>query len=271
MSYTGHETSVHDAQPVELYKFVRRTECWLYTSADEQVVEGGDTYQPVPISRGDIQRTGETSSSELEVSMDLSLAVVTQFVTGTPPTPVLLTVTRLHRDDADPIVLWSGEVAACRLRDDQAIFLCTSPLSAHEKAVPRLLVQQQCPHVLYDEGCGLDPADFKLSGTVASVSANGITVGVDAAAGEADNHFRAGRIELQGTDLKAFIAQHTGSTLTLLTPIPGLGVDDPVDLFAGCNRTVEECRDKFDNVANHLGMPLMPDRNPFVQLEARPR
>lgn len=271
MSYEALEGSVFGGQPVELYKFVRRDQCWLYTSADEDVVEGADSYQAVAIWRGAVVRSQESTSSELDVHLSLNLAIVPPFITSTPATPVSLTIRRLHRDDADPIVFWSGEVAAAEVEGQQVTMHCVSPLSSHEKSVPRLVVQRQCPNVLYDKSCGLDPEDFKTPGTVSAISSDGIQVTVPESDPLGDGFFKAGWLQITGTDIRSFITKHSGDVVTLLTPAAGLGVSVAVDLFAGCDRTVQQCRDRFDNVANHLGMPLMPERNPFVQLEAKPR
>jgi len=271
MTYTGQEAATYQGQPVELYKFVRRATCWLYTSADEAVTVGADTYQPVTISRGAVKRSQERSSSELAVHLSLNLSLIPPFITSTPATPVSLTITRLHREDGETIVFWRGEVSAAEIEGDQATLTCVSPLSAHEKSVPRLVVQQQCPNVLYDKSCGLDPEDFKTSGTVSQVSSDGLDVTVPGIDALGDGFFKAGWLQIAGTDLRAFVVKHTNDVVRLLTPLAGLADGVAVDLFAGCDRTVQQCRDRFDNVHNHLGFPLMPERNPFVQLEAKPR
>lgn len=267
MTYQALETSVYDGQPVELFKFRRRAQCWRYTSADQPYVHATETYLPLPISRGDFERSDEAASSEIEVRMALGLALADELRAGTPPTPVTIEIFRLHRSDLNAITLFRGVVSHAQKIGDEIVVKCVSPLSSEEKEVPRFLIMRTCPNVLYGDACALDPADWDLADTVASVTNGGITVTTGAATTKPDNYFQAGVIELTGTDYRGFIVKHVGNVLTLLTPVPGLIATSSVNLLAGCDRLVETCRDRFDNVPNFNGFPLHPDRNPFVKLD----
>lgn len=266
MTYEAQETSVFAGEPVELYQFKRRADCWRYTSADQDIVHEGATYQAVALSRGRLQRNEETASATIEIMMARTLALPQRFVAGTPETPVKLTITRVHRTDADDIVLFSGEVSNVEFEGGQARVRATSPLSAEEKFFPRILVQRQCPNVLYDAGCGLDPEDFETAGTITQVDVANARIRVDTADGEADGYFTAGFVRVTGTDVRAFIVNHEGEWLTLLEPL-GYPVSTAVLIYAGCDRLVDTCHSKFDNLPNFLGFPFHPQRNPFVQLE----
>jgi len=40
--------------------------------------------------------------------------------------------------------------------------------------------------------------------------------------------------------------------------------NDTIKIYAGCNRSPEACRDKFNNLDNYGGFPHVPDWNPFL-------
>jgi hypothetical protein len=52
-------------------------------------------------------------------------------------------------------------------------------------------------------------------------------------------------------------------TITLFSFPVGLASGAEVRAYAGCNRTLDECKTRFDNVANFGGMPFIPTKNPF--------
>ena len=60
------------------------------------------------------------------------------------------------------------------------------------------------------------------------------------------------------------ITAHSGSTVTLLSPISGLNVGDAVTGTAGCQLTYAACQ-QYNNVPNFLGFDLIPKTNPFTE------
>lgn len=266
MTYQARETTVHAGAPVELYRFHRRAECWPYTSADQPITLNAQTYAPVAISRGELEQGDEQSATTLEVHAYRGLAVAEQFVAGNPPTPVELEVIRLHRGDAEPVQVFRGEVANCRFSGGEATLRCVSTQGALERQVPRPLYQRVCNHALYDPGCGLDPAAWMTPGVVSAV--NGVQITVPEAAALGADYLRAGFLRVTGGDARAFITKHlAGGALLLLNPLAELQVGTAVQLYAGCDRLVDTCQTKFNNLPNFFGFPFMPERNPFTQLE----
>ena len=57
MTYDARERSLFEAYPVELYLFARGAQYWRYTSADEDKVVDGVTYNSVQIKLGASSRT----------------------------------------------------------------------------------------------------------------------------------------------------------------------------------------------------------------------
>lgn len=80
--------------------------------------------------------------------------------------------------------------------------------------------QRPCNRVLFDDGCGLSNAFWKVAGVVKAISADGLAVTVDACAAKADTWFTTGYIE-KGTDRRMVVA-HAGSVLTLINPMNGV-------------------------------------------------
>ncbi len=268
MTFQDLEQSQQAADPKELYRFVRGTECWLYTSADEDTVYANETYFARTISRGAFQRNDEAASSELEVRLDRALGVVAQFLDGSSAEPITLTVLRLHRPlSAIAIIEFTGTIANISIEIEEVVLLVQSPLGKDSKEIPRELMLRTCPHELYGERCRVDPDAFKVETTISSVSGDPNEYDITSRGGHAQGFFKAGVLVKDSTGQRGFI-QKDLLGIFLLVPMPGLAVSDAVTVFAGCDRKVETCRDKFANVAEYGGFPALPERNPFVSIPA---
>lgn len=253
--------------PIELFTFHRGTSCWLYTSSDATQVFQARSYQPVTISRGAFERNDEAGSSSVEVRVDRTLKVVSQFLDGSTPEPVGVTIHRKHRTDSEFIVLFKGIVANAELVGEEVSLRCVSPLSADEKSIPRQLIMRTCPHVLYGPRCLLDPTDYAVAGTVSSINGNIVSVsGITSAWG--NDYFTAGMLVHDSTGYRAFVQYYRYfgiAQFTLLQPPPFSS--GAVTAYAGCDRKHSTCRDKFSNIPNFGGFPLHPERNPILDLK----
>lgn len=270
MTYEALETGMQGS-PVELFHFQRGTSCWAYTSADSTQDFSGLTYEPVAIARGSYERNDEAASSTLVIRLDRTLKVVSQFLDGSTPEPVNLTVYRKHRDDSEHIVMFRGIVANAEMQGEEVSLRCVSPLSADEKSLPRQLIMRTCPHVLYGPMCQLDPDSHKVTGFEID-HITGVRYDVEGMGTYADDYFTAGLIYNETRGGWAFIQRHdyyiTGDNrFYLLQPVPGWAVGDDVTIYQGCDRKHTTCRDKFSNMANFGGFPLHPERNPLLDLD----
>jgi uncharacterized phage protein (TIGR02218 family) len=272
--FPTREASTHDAEPFELYRFSRGGHCWAYTSYHEPRLYDGLLYRPAAIERGEIEMSEESSSAMLDVTLERRLAVVPQFLRGLPPEPVWLRVHRGHRDldDNQVVTLFWGQVAAATRESGRLKLQCASVQAALEKRIPRMVYQRMCNHALYDAGCGVDPEQWKTLDTVHEVMSDGRVVLAGGAATKPTDHYTAGVLRVAETGERAFISAHTQVTvlrharLTLMHRPEGLAPGMAVEVYAGCDRRVTTCGEKFANVANFTGFPFFPDRNPFDQL-----
>lgn len=263
MSYSASETSDQGGRPVELYEFIRGASAWRYTSADSDVVYGGNTYTAVPIARGAVEATRETARLALEITCDRALAVLDLFATMPPDDIVAVTLRRLHAGDGEAITLWMGRVLNVTWNNAAAGIHCESVFTSLKRTGLRRLYQVPCPHVVYGPGCGLDRAAFDAAAAVTSVS--GTTLNLSGLGAFADGHFAGGYLEWSdaGVINRRAIRQQVGGAVTISFPLPGLAASDSVTLYPGCDHTLATCAAKFANALNYGGMPHFTQKNPF--------
>lgn len=264
MTYAAFETSIQSGRPVEIYEFRNGSSYYRYTSADSDVVYGGNTYFAAPIARDAIEATSETARLALTISCARSLGVLDLFTLMPPPDVVAVSVRRLHAGDGNAIVLWLGRVLNVKLDNAAAEIHCESVYTSLKRVGLRRMYQKACPHVLYGPGCNLSRAAVVTTKTVSSVTGSMITL--SGMGGYVDGYFAGGYLEWErtaGEFERRAIRTQAGGVLNVGFPIIGLAASATVYLYPGCDHTISTCESKFSNRRNYGGMPYFPTKNPF--------
>jgi hypothetical protein len=258
MSYDSRETSVYGGVPFELYWFASGTRNWYFTSGDTERTYLANLYVPETIDRTEQNQNQELNAGSITVTLPKGNPVATQFIGAIPSTPFSVVIFRGHDGESEVITNFTGRIANVQF-DEDCVFTLAPEQYDLKKVIPPQTYQGQCNWILYSEGCGIDPNDFKYTGTVSAVSGDTITV-PDFAALD-DQFLTAGWIEKD--DLRRMIIDQTGGVLTTITPMPGIEVGDSVTAFAGCMLFRTVCRDKFNNLDRFFGFDRIPSKNPF--------
>lgn len=260
MSYGAFESSTHDGQPVELYRFQSGLRTWRYTSADVSMAYQNENYEPYPMARGAFRQTAELAKTGLEIRTPRDTPFVADMVASPLLDVVMLTIYRKHRTDAEVLPFWRGRVEGVRFEGGESIISCQPLGTALKRLGLRRPAQRQCPHALYDLGCNLTEAVFGIAGNLVSHTGASVTSGVFA--GQPNGWWVGGKINFSGA--QRFIVAHAGDTITLTTSVPGLAQNAAFIAYPGCDHTPATCNSKFGNLANFGGAPAFPIKNPFT-------
>lgn len=284
MPVNQYEIHPFSGRPFQLYEFLRTSNgveyAWRYNSSDRDVWYNHVKWKAVPIIDNGIRLSAEAASTDLEVTMPINEEFCEQFrLSGSVPSDtVWLRIRRVHAGDlsyADPtqptiipdaLVIWIGSVNGINQMDELTAKVRCSMLSASlRRGGLRYGYQKNCPHVLYAPNtCKVNKEDFRVTGDVLSL--DGFVIGVDEFSLHDEGWFNGGFIEYtipSGMLERRMILTHTGSEITIMGLPVGMAVGDTIHAFPGCDRTVDTCVVKFDNLANMGGFPHSPGRNPF--------
>lgn len=265
MTYSVVDTSSQDARPVYLYAFTDAAGTTRLTNAASAVTYDGNSYSVSSISHGEITQSGEMSKDALSLDFPSNNAFARTFLVSQLDASTTLTIIRLHTTDLDAegVVYWKGRVASAKASGQTITLECESIFTSMRRPGLRARYQRTCRHDLYGTGCGLDPENFDVSGTVSAISGKVITVAV--ADDQADGYYRGGMVRAEDGTLRG-IREHVGQLLTL-SSTASIANGDTVQLYPGCDRLTETCRVKFSNLLNYGGFPEIPSDNPFnIQL-----
>lgn len=266
MSYDIAEASVHDAAPVECYKFIGSFRTYRYTSADAAQTVNGETYLPVAGKRGTVRsgtQADDTLSLEIELPFDVD--VVRDYAYSESPPKLALEVYRVHRNTdfaTDWVLLWKGKVSAFNVDGRIAKVRVPSIFSrALQGDLPNAYYQAPCNHVLYDSRCKVVRATYATTTTVSEVGTLAFTVLDD---GGVDGALKAGEAVNNRNGERRLILNNVVGTVTISYPFVDLRVGDEVELVQGCDHSFATCKAKFNNTINYGGHPFIPADNPFA-------
>lgn len=261
MTYQTTEGSIHGGAPLELYRFAQGTRRWTLTSHVEAIVYAGETYVATAIERTAPEIGTDAQRAALALRLPRAHELAAALLAAAPEETVSLTVYRRHftDPDAETIVFWRGRVATAKLAGSVCELSCEPLLAVMQRPGLRARYGLLCRHPLYSVGCGAPQNSFRTSGTIQAVS--GATLTINAAGTQPNGYFTAGL--LVAGDVRRFIVSHTDTTVVLMQPSPALVAGMAVDLYAGCDHTLETCHARFANSANFGGFPWIPTKNPF--------
>lgn len=141
------------------------------------------------------------------------------------------------------------------------------------------LYQPRCRADLGDAACGVDLAapEFRVGATVAR-ALDGVVFQVGGAGGYDDGWFERGQMRVTGgaaLNLTATIKvdrrlENGAREITLWQELRvDLGAGDTVELFAGCDKRMSTCRDRFANLMNFRGFPHIPGEDWLMAVPTR--
>ena len=266
MSFDQFESSANDGQPIELYEFRLGGETFRFASTEDDITVGVDVYAGSEVRRSPVIVGPEARSSTLSITFSSSNLLARRYVNIVPGQKATLTIFRLHRPDPaqELRTIFKGVVKSVGFdqlgaRASIVVLPLTEALS---RSAPRIVFSSTCNHILYDSRCKVNSTLFRFQGTVSLVNGNQITVpGLNA---NGDGWATGGYCTLSGADFRT-INDHTGDVITLLQPFPSgtPTIGQAIEIFAGCDRSLETCVSKFSNEANFGGFRFVPLRDPF--------
>jgi hypothetical protein len=263
MTLTADEQTVHDGQPRELYDFtIQGATSRYYTDFRADLSVLSKTYLSVPISRSDIVGGG-SESRPIEIHMPYNLALLDDLAFSVPPRDIKIEIRRYHGNIANVGLLWTGYVTSVRIVGRTATIRASSILGDRlDSPIPAVSYKPLCNHFLYDDRCTIDPALFKTSTTIASIGSDPkiITVNTIGGVGHA---YEGGEVVRTSDGERRMILAQSGTQLTLMREFRSLAVGNGVDVYDGCDHTIDTCLSQFSNVVNFGGHPYIQTKDLF--------
>jgi Phage conserved hypothetical protein BR0599 len=267
MSFDSVDTSVHDAAPIECYKFIGELKTYRYTNNNAEVTVNGEVYEPLSgISRTALETSSlldSVQTIDINLPITCELAVTYNFLKM--PLTLDLELRTVHRGTnfaTDWEMVWNGQSVIFSFIDNVGTVKTQSVIQAIlSNQLNQSLYQTSCNHEVYDQFCTMDPAPFTTTTTITNIKDILITVAND---GNGDGDLAIGKIVNVRTGESRSIINNVANVITVGYGFLDVKVGDTVKLIIGCNNTYTSCTNIFANVLNFGGFMFLPTNNPYV-------
>ena len=261
-----------------LFTFALNTgDTYRFTDSPRPITIGGNTYlaskTKVMRGKGKLTRGLSVDSQQIQINevngTYLERAMLGYFNLAT------YTLSRVFAASAispwvGPVVKFIGQIGSVdEIGLTYAKMTAKSMLNVLDNDFPRILLQKDCPHVLFDAACGLVRATYLVQGTCAGgCTANTILSSLTA---QADGYFTQGVVTFTSGALSGIsymVKNYTQAGGTLYPAYPLLTAPAAGDTFQvspGCDKTLATCQAKWNydgesGAAPYFGgFPFIPD------------
>ena len=239
-----------------------------FTSKRQSITVGGITYQggQPRITRGVVKLSRGMSIDSHQIQMDEANGTYIAMAKAGFFNLANYTLGRVFATNANspftsPWTRFAGQISSVdEIGQSYVKMTAKSMLNLLDNDFPRKVLQIDCNHVLYDAGCKLSRAAFLVPGAVASGSTQNT---IYSAVSKPDGYFAQGIISFTSgvlSGISYYVRQNVGGVISLAYPaLQSPAVGDTFNISPGCDKTMATCQTKFDNLANFLGTPFIPD------------
>lgn len=262
MSWNQFECSTNDGRSVALYEFSYGAKSFLYTNADRDIEIDNRHWTAIAISDKGLSAG---SGNNLEVTMPSDSDVAVLYRTLVLSNAIKIKIHRYHESDElkEFQTVWVGSVQEIKREAIERIkVITTSVASAFSRSGLRLTYGRACPYSLYDHNCTLIADDYAYQTTIVSVTGSSIIV---EHIKETESYFSGGFLSFDFDGIKELrgLKEQKGTEIHIIGTTFGLTEGQDIILYAGCDHTVNTCKQKFNNLLNYGGQPHIPTVSPY--------
>lgn len=276
-TFDQDEAAVQSNLPEEYYDIALSTGVTYRIAAGERDLQvGGIVYTATPAARGAlaISKIDGNTGTNLELSLPVNHPFIKRcFQYGVPPRQTTVTAWRRQSRSQVSEQMWVGLVTSISCDGNIAKVLIPARIVENaQRYLPTVTTAPTCPYILYDAMCQVDRASFNVSTTATLVFGRDVHLDMGSSGKVGNNWALGGELLHVPTGERRTIAIQTDvdpatSTLTRLSMtevIPELKAGDAIIVYAGCDHTIQTCKNKFAQHHRFGGYPDAALVNPFL-------
>lgn len=245
----------------ELYDFVTTQWALYLTPYHTDITYSNTTYTGCIMERTDFELE-KTEERSITISVATKENVSLTFLTTNVPR-VRVRIRRYFPEANVIKTIFVGEGDIIGVSNRAITFKAVDILSLNKSKVPPFVYASYCNNSLFDSRCGLLSSNYKLK-TSFTVSQGGQRLYSNLLKSYAADYFTYGYAEYHYN--WRLITKHdsTNGYIYLHVPFDEDISDKEIIIFAGCDKTPQTCKNKFNNLQNFLGFPYIPLKNPVI-------
>lgn len=274
-TFAQDEASRQFNRPQEFYDIVLSTgPVYRIASGNRDLQIGSNVYTATASVRTDfVTPSLGNGNQDLTLSLPVDHAVVKRwFQMGVPPRQTTVTAWRKQERSQAIERQWIGLVTSISCDGNVAKLLIPAQIINNlQRFLPTVTTAASCPYILYDDMCQVNRDSFKITATAILVDGRDVRIDTgdsvrlgDWCVGGELVHPTSGERMTIAAQTDADPAHSNVTTLSMQMPIPDLKTGDEVFVYAGCDHSIQTCKNKFSDHHRFGGYPDAALINPFA-------
>lgn len=244
----------------ELFEFILEEERIFYTSGEEDVEFEGKIYKSVLIYRDEINKDTFNDDANIKIGLNVYPANLFKFFN-----PSMNVIVKILNEKG--VLLFAGRIKDIEfnLKDGIATVKLATLGGVMKSKIPSRVYSKECGFECFGKGCGLNKKDFcvVLNGDECEFSNDFMSIKSEKLKSCKEGYFNGGYVEFEKQ--RSFITEFKDDTIKLLFPLGNLKKSSVIYCYAGCDKLLNTCKNKFNNAKNYGGFPFVPAKNPVTQ------
>jgi hypothetical protein len=237
----------------ELYTFDVDGTIYNFTPSVFSKTVGSTVFSPTLLIRDKLSVNDNLAQSTLTIKFSDKHFLAKQLLLQ-----ISETISQIIIGDENNVPFYHGEITGAEAKPPYIYIYCDSAYSRTKKRGVTQKATLLCRHILYDGECTAVQVLFARNYSTLDTSSSIITVtGIV----EASGYFNGGIVTMGGQTRR--IIKQNSTTITVNYPF-NTNMSGTIVLYPGCNLTVNDCKNKFNNLANGGMFPAMPLTNPMT-------
>lgn len=239
-----------------------RDKVFCFTDADSDIIFENETYLTGGyFTPGAIYSSNELGQDNFTISGSIDGEIITkEALLSGEFAEAYLEVFLIKNNDK--IILKTGWVGEVKYANNNFSLSMVS-LGSKTNKITGNCYSPSCRAMFADQYCKINKEHYSFEGEVISLSEDGNII-IDAKRNEPDHYFSGGVLELYNGKKYNVLSFYEGKIILDsvfdLKLVPG----NKYRITAGCNKTLEQCVNKFSNIINFRGEPFIPNRHKLL-------
>jgi len=252
---------------IELYRIKDGQNEYYYTSSNKEFtvnnidsVVDGITFYPRAIQRSEIS-IDSIEKDNFDFEVPISMKPFDEFIFINPNDSIFV---YLYNDKGES--LYTGKVSNVEfnLKKHNMKIKVSNIISILSNNIPKNNFSPSCSYDLYSKDCGILEEDRKViyNNTEYQINSN-LEIQLLITAPDI-NYFSNGFCIIDNQN--NYIISHNTDIIKFLYPIKNTSFTGDIYIYPGCSKTINECKNKFNNLENFGGFPFVPKSDPFLKI-----
>jgi hypothetical protein len=246
---------------IELYRFwLHNTSTgWEYTTNSSSINFQGRTYTPLAIKRTEVSTDFAKNTAVLEMPYSVEPAIL--FQVNLSYGSLWLEIIKYPEEDK----IFVGRVMGCvyKMKRALAILKLEAIQAIFSTMIPADTFSTACRFQLFDANCTVVSSSYVVSAPTDEIVVDERKITHTNFGTKPSGWFTNGKVVV-GVE-EGLITKHSGNDITLIYPLQTLTDSLTLNAYAGCDKTIDDCQNKFSNEANYGGFMFIPEINPVLE------